>query len=241
VSPLSPETAILRGIIVLNEPAHSRITDRYRLLFAKLDLISQKEDKKIIAITSAVKGEGKTTTSSNMAVVSARDFGKRSLVIDGDFQNPSLGDCFGLHEKPGLLDVIDKECLLGDAIVEGPVPNLTILPMGGAGKRIEELGKNHIWTSDGIIPILKKIRPLYDYIWIDAPPILPLFDMSVISETVDGILLVVSSGETQKSTLKKAVKSLGPGKIIGSVLNRVKTSWGYGAYDYKQRQHDYSR
>jgi len=221
-------------VIVLKESDDSRVTDRYRLLFAKLDLIRQKEEKHTIAVTSATKGEGKTTTASNLAVVSARDFGKRSLIIDGDFKNPSLASCFGLQGKPGLLDVIEGECLFEEAVAEGPVQKLNILPMGGIGRRRTGGRKNHIWTSDGLIPILKEIRRHFDFIWIDAPPILPLFDMSVISEAVDGVLLVVQSGETQESVLAQAVKSLGSDKLIGSVLNRVKNTWGQGYYGYKQ-------
>ena len=228
-----------KGVIVLSESEDSRITDRYRLLFAKLDIISQKEEKRIIAITSAVKGEGKTTTSSNLAVVAARDFGKRSLIIDGDFKNPSLGNQFGLQEKPGLINVIEKECLFDEAIVEGLVQNLTVLPMGKTGKR-DDAKRNHIWAADGIIPVLKRVRKLYDYIWVDAPPILPMFDMSVVSEAVDGILLVVRAGETQESVLTQAVKSMGSEKIIGSVLNRVKTSLGHGYYGYKHGRYDYN-
>ncbi len=227
-----------QGVIVLNKAA-SFVSDRYRLLFAKIDLISRKEDKKVIAITSAVKGEGKTTTSSNLAVIAARDFGKRVLIIDGDYKNPSLAIRFGVKGSLGLLNVISGECDLTQGLTTGPVENLSLLTMGRQVRRGEsELaikGNAHIWTENGIQKILKEARLSFDYIWIDAPPILPLFDMSVISEAVDGIVLVVKTGVTPEAVLSQAVKTLGSNKIIGSVLNCAKTSWkyGYGQYKYK--------
>jgi len=113
------------GLIVLDE-LDTMITDRYRLLFAKIDLISRKEGKKTIAITSSLKGEGKTTTSSNLSIVSARDFGKRVLLIDGDFKNPSVAKAFGLDKSVGLVNVISKECSIDDAVLDGPIQGLTI-------------------------------------------------------------------------------------------------------------------
>ena len=228
-----------QSLIVLNEAA-TFVSDRYRLLFAKIDLISRKEDKKVIAVTSAVKGEGKTTTSSNLAVIAARDFGKRVLIIDGDYKNPSLAGRFGLKKSLGLLNVISGECDLAHGLTQGPVENLSLLTMGHQMRRSESdvnmKGNAHIWTENGIQKILKEARISFDYIWIDAPPILPLFDMSVISEAVDGIVLVVKTGVTPEAVLSQAVKMLGSDKIIGSVLNYAKTSWkyGYDQYEYGQ-------
>jgi len=94
--------------------------------------------------------------------------------------------------------------------------------------------EGHIWTSNGMKEVLSDVQGRYDYIWIDAPPILPLFDMSVISETVDGILMVIRAGETSEAILSQAVKVLASDKIIGSVLNRSKKTLGprYNDYGY---------
>ncbi len=222
-----------RELVVLDE-LDTLITDRYRLLFAKIDLISRKEGKKVIAVTSALKGEGKTTTTSNLSVVSARDFGKRVLIIDGDFKNPSVAKAFGMDKSSGLLNVINKEHSLDDAMKEGPVNGLKVLTMGKLSGEENEGGREegHIWTSNGMKDVLADARDRYDYIWIDAPPILPLFDMSVISETVDGILIVIRAGETSEAVLSQAVKVLGSNKVIGSVLNRSKRTWGSRPYEY---------
>jgi len=233
---LTTESGICDKSIVVLDDLDTLITDRYRLLFAKLDLVSRKEAKKVIAITSALKGEGKTTTTSNLAVVSARDFGKRVLLIDGDFKNPSVSKTFGISKTPGLTNVIAEECPLSSVLKKGPVERLDILPIGGRiqtdGSQLTRKEEGHIWTGNGIKSILNNVRETYDYIWIDAPPILPLFDMSVISETVDGILIVIRTGETSEPVLSQAVKSLNSDKVIGSVLNRSKKTWGTRYYDY---------
>ncbi len=235
---ISKEDFSREGIVVLNESA-SFVIDRYRLLFAKVDLVSRKEHKKVIAITSSIKGEGKTTTTANLAVVSARDFEKRVLVIDGDYKNPSLGKRFGVQDKVGLLNVIAGDCDFYNAVTPGPVKNLSLLTMGRLdGKRVGFKDNAYIWSEGGIVSLLKKIGDEFDYIWIDAPPILPLFDMSVISEAVDGIVIVVKTGETPEAVLTQAMKTLGSKKVIGSVLNRAKTNWKYGydrySYEYDQ-------
>lgn len=234
---LKTEKEVCDNSVVVLDELDTLITDRYRLLFAKLDLVSRKEEKKVIAITSALKGEGKTTTTSNLAVVSARDFGKRILVIDGDFKNPSVSKSFGLPNTPGLTNVIGEECSLESVLRKGPVEGLSILTMGGRSSHVvgaqgARRDEEHIWTGNGIKSILNEVRESYDYIWIDAPPILPLFDMSVISETVDGILIVIRTGETSEPVLSQAIKSLNSDKVIGSVLNRSKKTWGSRYYDY---------
>ncbi|MEO1859135.1 MAG: CpsD/CapB family tyrosine-protein kinase [Verrucomicrobiales bacterium] len=205
-------------------------SDRYRMLFSKVDLNCRLEGKKIIAVTSSIKGEGKTTTVSNLAVVAARDFGKRCLLLDGDFNNPALSLVFGKTKNPGLIDVLENRVRLGEIIRKSPIQNLAILPMG---RPSPSTSKNHIWASEKIKKILSEVRGWFDYVWVDAPPILPMFDMTVISEAVDGILLVVQSGKTPTSVLSLAVKSLDSKKVIGSVLNRAKVSWPSTYYNYR--------
>ncbi|MDC4226020.1 MAG: hypothetical protein MPW15_17655 [Candidatus Manganitrophus sp.] len=92
----------------------SLASDRYRMLFAKVDQLCRTPEKKLIALTSSIKGEGKTTTTANLAVVAARDFGKRCLVIDGDFKNPTLAKKFAMPDESGLIDVIEGKVQLGN-------------------------------------------------------------------------------------------------------------------------------
>ncbi len=203
-------------------------SDQYRVLFAKIDLHCRSEGKKVIAITSSIKGEGKTTTASNLAVVCARDFGKQCLLIDGDVRNPSLASQFGLTESAGLIDVLEKRSLLENTMRRGPVENLTLLTMGGAGARDRK-----VWTTDVIREVLRQARGWFEYVFIDAPPVMSHADINLIVELADGILMVVRSGLAEEGHLAHAVKSIGRSKIIGSVLNGAKSEWPL------RREHEY--
>lgn len=214
------------GLVALTRKA-SLASDRYRMLFAKVDQLCRTPEKKMIALTSSVKGEGKTTTAANLSIICARDFGKRCLIVDGDFKNPTLAKKFEMADELGLIDVIEGKVQLGNALKRGPVENLALLPMGRRSGQ-----ENNIWTTEEIKHILTEVRAWFDYIWIDAPPILPLFDMSLISDSVDGILIVVRAGEVPEQVLAQAIKSLGSSKIIGSVLNRAKMDWPSPYYEY---------
>jgi len=207
------------GVATLARSA-SLSSDQYRVLFAKIDLHCRADGKKIIAVTSTLKGEGKTTTAANLAVVCARDFGKRCLLIDGDVRHPSVATTFQIAEAMGLADVIGKRCLLENAMKRGPVEHLTLLTIGGSGKQ-----EGQIWASDSIRDMLSEARGWFDYIFIDAPPILSHVDINLITEFSDGVLLVVRAGLAEEALLGQAVKSLGRSKIIGALLNGEKSEW----------------
>jgi len=246
---LSKEGHSACDIIALTDP-YSPMSDQYRLLFQKVDRICQAAGKTIIAITSSIKGEGKTTTASNLAVVAARDFKKGCLLIDADFKNPSVGKAFALPENLGLVDIMMKRCTLESAFVQGPSERLTILPVGRVGGEQERT-----LNLDGLKEVISKVRGqyynilweesqgdffqmshqdigMYDYVFIDTPPLVPVFDMNLISEVVDSILFVVRAGKTPKHIINKAVKLLDKSKVIGSVFNGASIPWPTRSYQY---------
>jgi Mrp family chromosome partitioning ATPase len=236
-------------IVAITEP-YSPVTEQYRLLFSKIDRICKADGKVVIALTSSVKGEGKTTTISNMAVVAARDFKKRCLLIDADFKNPSVGSMFQLKPQLGLIDFMMKRCPLDNVFVPGPVNNLKILPVGHVANR-EDMVPN----LDGLREIISRVRGqyynvlwdesqgdfpemerhdigMYDYVFIDTPPMVPVFDMNLISEVVDAIIFVVGAGTTPKHIIGKALKFIDKSKLIGTVLNRANIPWPSRSYEY---------
>ncbi|MEK7703074.1 MAG: CpsD/CapB family tyrosine-protein kinase [Nitrospirota bacterium] len=236
-------------IVALAEP-YSPISEQYRLLFSRLDRICKAEGKVIVAFTSSVKGEGKTTSISNMAVVAARDFKKRCLLIDADFKNPSVAKSFQLEPGLGLIDFMSKRCTLDSILVQSQISNLKILPVGHIENR-EEMIPN----MDSLREIISKVRGqyynvlwdesqgdflqmdrhdigMYDYVFIDTPPMVPVFDMNLISEVVDAIVFVVRAGATPKYVISKALKFLDKTKVIGSILNCANIPWAARPYEY---------
>lgn len=215
-------------LIAIHSP-QSIAVNHYKMLFSKVNRICRRTNKKVIAVTSSVKGEGKTTTVSNLAVVGAKIFGERTLLIDGDFNAPSLPMMFGLPKGHGLVDIVEGKCRIGEAIQKTSIENLAILHIG----RIKPEGKdNNIWASKQIAQAIEEIRECFDYVWIDAPPILPLFDMNVISQLVDGMLMVVQAGKIPKAVISRSLKSIDSQKFIGSIFNRSKVSWPQKDYTH---------
>ncbi len=224
----APGAAVNRShqLITLDDPV-SLASEQYRLLFAKIERLCKVEGKKVIALTSAIKGEGKTTTAANLAVVCARDFGRRCLILDGDFRNPALARCFNLSSEAGLTDVVRGSLQIGSVTQRGPVENLTLLPMGPTPGR-----ENNLWTSPVMNSILSEVRGWVDYVWVDAPPILPILDMNLIADMVDGILMVVRAGEVPAAVLAQAAKSLSSPKLMGAAMNCAEATWATQYYGY---------
>ncbi len=228
------------GLVVLNE-RNSPVVEQYRILFSKLDDICQADGKRMIAVTSASYQEGKTTTVSNLAVIAARDFGKRCLLIDTHAKKPMVAETFNLEHGMGLMDLIAKRCAIAESFARGPVHNLTLLPMGetpdpsaatlniAALKEVFTKARREdysmLWDEDrdDFLQTGEEEAELFDYIFIDAPP-LCLPDTNRILGAVDAILLVVGAGTVPQKTLTKAIRQLDASKIIGSVLNRAKSS-----------------
>lgn len=207
-------------LVSVDEP-DSIITEQYRILYAKLYELQKEKSQKVFAISSSMQGEGKTLTTLNLAVVTARDFGKRTLLLEGDFKAPAISKYLEAELESGLVDLLlgkdDIQSTLipvADTLIPFADDNLSLLP---AVKSVRN--SSGLLSSQRMRDLLETLRGQYDFIFIDAPPILPLSDMQVFEEVVDGILVVVRAEKTPRDTLSKAVHALQTDKISGIVLN----------------------
>ena len=193
--------------------------EQYRVLYTKLETISYKNSHKIFAITSSLAGEGKTTTSLNLAYIMAHDFNKKVILVECDLKKPALLSYF--IDSPngyGLIDVIIGEVDLQTTIAQVENTSLYLLPARSSIKNSCEL-----LGSQQMHAILNSLKQEFDYILIDSPPILPLADMNIISKIVDGVVLIVRAGKTPKDIVLKAAQSLNSANIAGIVLNGANT------------------
>lgn len=165
----------------------SAVVEQYKELFMALDRACQPAGKKIIAVTSAMQGEGKTATVANLAVVAARNFGKKCLLVDTHFKRPFIASLFRLGRGLGLIDVMMQRRSLEDVLTRSSVDNLTLLPMGHfLGKRAEVLNVgglkdvftkirgeyyNILWNEDcdDFLQMEQQETDLFDYIFVDSP------------------------------------------------------------------------
>jgi len=190
-------------------------TEQYRVLYTRLEHISLKNAYKTFAITSAVKGEGKTITSINLAYVMAHDFNKKVVIVECDLKKPSILSYFmEPYNDYALFDVINGTVDLKTAVVRVEDTGLYLLPARHIIKNSCEL-----LDSQRMKTVLTALKTEFDYIIIDSPPLLPMADMNVLSKIVDGLVLVVKAGKTPKDIVLKGAYSMHGANIVGIVLN----------------------
>lgn len=197
----------------------SVVAEQYRVAATRLVLMGRERRNTVMVVTSAVKGEGKSTTSINLAYVMARDLGKSTLVIDCDLKRPVLHTYAGAGAGPGLAEVLRGENHL-DACLHGmgELP-LWILPAGSTEDKPVELGKIHLLSE-----LLPQLRKRFEFIILDAPPILPLADMNVLASMADVMTLVVRAEVTRRDVVQKALASLKPTGQVGVVVTGLWTN-----------------
>jgi capsular exopolysaccharide synthesis family protein len=205
-----------RLLITMEEP-DSVITEQYRSLYSRMSQLinaHKGEAQTVFAITSSVKHEGKTVISLNLALTAARDFGKKTLLIEGDLKDPMISKYLKSESQGGFIDSILNNSEIQSGTVTFGHDNLSILP---AGKRIRNSAS--ILSSQQMKDIISLLKERYDLILIDSPPILSLPDMSIIERLVDGVILVVRAERTPRDAPITAITSLATNRLVGIVLN----------------------
>ncbi len=197
----------------------SLVAEQFRVAATRLVLSSTDRKNFVAVVTSAMAGEGKSATASNLAYVLAQDLGKRTLLIDCDFKRPVLHAYNGISMRPGLAEAIFGDAPLDSCLHRCGDAPLWILPAGRRDHRLVDLSKIAQLTT-----IVGELKEKFDIVIVDAPPILPLADMNLLASIADMLLIVVRSGVTPQDVIEKAVKSLSRPSIRAGVILT-----GYGA------------
>lgn len=223
--PLSAPPSATSTSRALSYDSHSPVGEAYRMLRTSLLLSRAGAPPKTTLVSSAVPGEGKTTTAANLAVVLA-SAGKRVLLIDADLRRPHCHDLFGVGREPGLTEALTGTEEPRALIRRMNVDNLYLLTSGATPPNPSEL-----LGSEKMEEILDGLSPQYDCIVIDTAPITLVTDAVVLSNMVDGVLLVAHK-RTVRQQVKAALSRLehAQAKVFGVVLNGVDFSFGYGGY-----------
>ncbi|KJR46661.1 Tyrosine-protein kinase EpsD [Desulfosporosinus sp. I2] len=181
-------------------------------------------------ITSAGPREGKSTTVANLAVSMAQS-GKSVLVLDADLRNPTQHKLFGLDNREGLSVALVQEQDYRSYIRETAVSGVMVLTGGPIPPNPAELV-----GSKRMKRLLEEVSEQFDIILIDTPPIVAVTDPAILAQDVDGVILVMASGEVHKDYAQSAKELLDKvgAKILGVVLNKadMKTSDYYYYYYY---------
>ena len=204
-------------IISATDPS-SPIAEQYRILRTNLQSLKATGGARTILVTSAIHGEGKTVTAINLAFTLAQQERLRVLLLDADLRQGTVHRWLGLEPARGLSTVLADSLALDGALVKLQSPPLTILPGGPPSNTPAEL-----LESSHMKRLLAMLKTQFDVIVIDAPPVLPVADPGILSGMVDGVVLVVRAGKTQRKVVQQA-KSLmrqTKAKLLGCVLTHV--------------------
>ena len=202
-------------IITHQEPL-SALSEQYRKLRTNIDYSTYDKDIKVINVTSALQGEGKTITALNLATVYSQADTK-TLLIDMDLRKPKVHRGFNISNNAGLTQVITEDLPLEKALYK-PSETLHVLPTGGKLPfPVEFLGSKKVHA------FIESVRNDYDKIIIDCPPMTAVTDASVISKFSDGTLFIIGSRKTNVDVAQTIIKNLRDNGafILGAVLTRV--------------------
>lgn len=213
--------------LIAHEDLKSPVTEAYRTLRTNLQFTRIDSGLKKIMFTSAGPGEGKSTTISNTAVVLAQS-GKKVLVIDGDLRKPVQHKIFQRKNR-GLTNYLVENMPITELIQDTNIPQLTLLTSGPIPPNPSEL-----LNSKKMEEMLEQLVQQYDYLLIDAPPVVAVTDACVLASRVDGVVLVVASGAARPEMAQQAKELLikAEGRILGVVLNRVEIQKEHSYYYY---------
>lgn len=184
---------------------------------------------KAYMVTSAGRGEGKSTICGLISMVAARIFRRKTLVIDADLRRPSMHSLLGLTQKPGLAELMEGSASIEEATRSTLIGTLSAIPSGRPTKSVGDTYDDYAFRE-----LLDQFRPQYDLIFIDCPPVVPVMEPLLIAEHVDALLLVAMAGATQVTMIRRMRQILAPlePKIAGAILNNATDGLPY-YYDYR--------
>ena len=225
-------TAVQTPLITSLSTHHPRF-EAIRILRTNLQFLDIDRDHRVITVTSAVAGEGKSTTATNLAIALAQT-GTQVALIEGDLRRPRVAEYLGIEKTVGVTTVLVGRVALDAALQPAGTPGLDVLTSGSLPPNPSEIIQTEAMKS-----LVAELRQRYEVVLIDAPPLLPVTDASLLASISDGAILVVRHGETGGDAVRSAAQRLQSvgARLLGTVLSMApvkelsKHGYGYG-YGY---------
>lgn len=216
--------------------SRSPVSEAYRAIRTNLQFAGAGKQLKTLVFTSAIPGEGKSTTVANLAIAMGQD-DKRSLLIDCDMRKPVVHRRFGLLNR-GLSNCFAEDLPLKEVIQADVFPNLDVVTSGPVPPNPAEL-----LGSKKMKALLQEAAEDYDYVFLDMPPVLAVTDAVLMSSQVDGTVLILGSGDISPDEGKQAQSVLEKvhANILGVILNKVPQHHKSGYYYYYYYDEDHHK
>jgi capsular exopolysaccharide synthesis family protein len=215
-----PRSVTLRnpyqGVIASQADRDPAAVEAYRTLRAGMLIAAARASAKVILITSPHPGEGKTTTTANLAATLAHS-GKRVVAVSADYRRPRLHRFFAIADAPGLTEVLTGSVNLREALVPSVIPNLSIIPSGRSPSN-----RDGLLGTEAVVRLIEELRKIADFVLIDVAPVLGVADAVTLAPAVDGVLFVVDAERTTRRAVERTRRELFQvnASILGAVFNK---------------------
>jgi len=218
--------------LVLRDDPRSPRAESFRTLRTNLQFIGVGDRARTFVLTSSIPGEGKSTTSANLAIAMALA-GQQVVIVDADLRKPRLAEYLGVEGSVGLTDVLVGRAQPSDVIARWGDTNLYVLPAGRIPPNPSEL-----LGSTAMVNLIRSLEKSFDVVLFDAPPLLPVTDAAILATNAGSALLMVAAGRAHKAQVRGAISALDNvgARVAGIVMTMLPTrgpdSYGYERYGY---------
>ena len=213
--------------VVSNGKLFAPCAEQFGKLRAGLYQIRGSEPLHSVLVTSSLPAEGKSFVALNLALAIMRQHNRSVLLVDADLRMPRLAACLGVQGAPGLTEFLRGEANESAIIQTDTEGGLFFVGAGSAVSNPAELLSNERFES-----FLSRMAGFFDWVIVDAPPVLPVSDASILAGRCDGVIVVVRAGSTSYEAVGTALHELRGKRVLGVILNRAEREATYGAYSY---------
>ena len=215
----------------------SPISEAYRTFRTNIQYAKIDKSLQTMLVTSPGPGEGKSTSAVNLAITMAQ-MGSRVVLVDADLRRPVVHSIFNMDRRIGLTNILVGRASLDEAIIQTEINNLSIITCGTLPPNPSEL-----LGSSKMDNLLNELKNRFDIILFDSPPVIAVTDAAVLGSKLDGVILVVKSGQTDREAAFRAFALLKNVKthILGALLNGMNIESLYGSYYYYYHYYYYGK
>jgi len=224
--------------IAIPSSARSRTVEEFRLVkrnlmttWSQSELAGDRQSSRLIMVTSARPGEGKTFSTLNLALAFASERDVKAILVDADTQHSTLPKILGFPGDKGIVDVLAGTLDLSDVLLQTNLPNLMILPAGRGGPHVPEL-----LSSRQMAALLDELTKRFGdrFIIIDTPPCMASSDAAALAPLVGQIVFIIEAYNTQQAEIEAGLSTLSACPRISLLLNKSDTlaSEHFGSYGY---------
>jgi capsular exopolysaccharide synthesis family protein len=214
-TPRGEKLGAARRSRIMIADADASVTEEYRTLRARIQSLRRTRPIRSIVVTSALPGEGKTTTAVNLALCFGLEREGRTCLVDADLRTPAVHHALLESPEVGLAELLELDPKLEEALIRVPDTRLSVLTVKAIPGRPSEL-----LASQGMTELVRELHSCFDTVIIDSPPVLGLPDATILVDLCDAVLFVIGSGAASRDDIEAALEQVDAKKAIGCVFNR---------------------